>query len=52
MVHISDLAWNEEESASILKGLNKDDKIKVKILDIDKQKERVSLGIKQLTLNP
>ena len=43
---------DEEESASILKTLKKGDKIKVKILDIDKQKERISLSVKQLKKDP
>ena len=31
MVHISDLAWSEEKSASILKDLKKGNKINVKV---------------------
>lgn len=52
MVHISDLSWNENDNASILDSLNKGQKIKVKILEIDKQKERVSLSIKHLVNDP
>lgn len=52
MVHISDLSWNEEKNTSIINSLKKGDKIKVKILEIDKQKERVSLSIKHLEDDP
>ena len=52
MVHISDLSWDEKESNNILNSLKKGDKIKVKILEIDTLKERVSLGIKHLTDDP
>ena len=39
MVHISDLSWNEDDNLSILNSLKKGNKIKVIILEIDKQKE-------------
>ncbi|MDR0678621.1 MAG: 30S ribosomal protein S1 [Holosporaceae bacterium] len=51
MVHINDISWQkikEEEFAKYKKG----DVIKVKILEIDQEKERISLGIKQLTESP
>jgi len=51
MVHLSDLDWNlsGEEAA---KNYNKGDVVKVKVLDVDVEKERVSLGIKQLGTDP
>ena len=52
MVHISDLSWDEKESVNILNSIKKGDKIKVKILDINTSKERVSLSVKHLTKNP
>ncbi len=52
MVHISDLSWDEKECAEILKNFKKNDKVKVKILDINTDKERISLGIKHLTNDP
>jgi len=52
MVHISDLSWNEDENASILNTLQKGNTIKVNILEIDQQKERVSLSVKHLTSDP
>lgn len=47
MVHLSDVAWDGNEEA--LKSYKKGDQIKVKILDIDAEKERIALGVKQLT---
>lgn len=52
MVHVSDLSWNEQENQTILANFNKGDSVKVKILDINTEKERISLGIKQLEEDP
>ena len=52
MVHISDLSWDEKECESILKNFKKGEKLKVKILDINAEKERISLGIKHLENDP
>ena len=52
MVHISDLNWDEKECEKILAGYKKGDKVKVKILEINIDKERISLGIKQLSNDP
>ena len=52
MVHISDLSWVESECEKIIKDLKKGDKIKVKILDINVDKERISLGVKHLNNDP
>ena len=52
MIHISDLDWNEKECSKMLEKFKKGDKIKVKILDINVDKERISLGIKQLFNDP
>jgi len=51
MVHLSDLDWarpGEEVVADYKKG----DQVKVKVLDVDVEKERISLGIKQLSDDP
>ncbi|MFQ5765990.1 MAG: 30S ribosomal protein S1, partial [Rhodospirillales bacterium] len=51
MAHLSDLSWGksgEEALAEYKKG----DKVKTKVLDVDVEKERISLGIKQLTDDP
>ena len=52
MVHISDLSWDEKECEKIIQDMRKGDKVKVKILDINAEKERISLGIKQLNNDP
>ena len=52
MVHISDLSWDENECPKILENFKKGDSVKVKILDINTDKERISLGIKQLNSDP
>ena len=52
MVHVSDLDWNEKECQKILDNFKKGDKVKVKILEINVEKERISLGIKQLSSDP
>ncbi len=52
MVHVSDLDWDEKECPKILENFKKGDKVKVKILDISVEKERISLGIKQLANDP
>ena len=52
MVHVSDLSWDEKECEKILKNFKKGEKVKVKILDINVEKERISLGIKHLENDP
>ncbi len=52
MVHVSDLSWDEKECQKILDNFKKNDKVKVKILEINIEKERISLGIKQLESDP
>ena len=52
MIHVSDLSWSEEEAVKTLSEFKKGDKVKVKILDINIEKERISLGIKQLKSDP
>ncbi|HEV2363129.1 MAG TPA: 30S ribosomal protein S1 [Caulobacteraceae bacterium] len=51
MVHLSDIDWTtpgEEAMARYKKG----DLIKAKVLDVDVEKERISLGVKQLANDP
>ena len=51
MVHLSDLSWeiNGEEA---VKGFEKGQIITARIIDIDVEKERISLGVKQLSDDP
>jgi small subunit ribosomal protein S1 len=51
MVHLSDLDWQRSGEEAIA-GYQKGDMVKVKVLEIDVEKERVSLGIKQLAEDP
>ncbi len=51
MVHLSDLDWNKPGEEAV-KDYKKGDRVKVKVLDVDTDKERISLGIKQLTSDP
>ncbi len=51
MVHLSDLAWDKSGEEAI-KDYKKGDMIKAKVLDVDVVKERISLGVKQLTKDP
>ncbi len=52
MIHISDLDWDESKCLSILNNYKKGEEVSVKILDIDTDKERISLSIKHLVNNP
>ncbi len=50
LLHITDMSWNRLTHPSQLLKIG--DKIEVMVLEIDKEKERVSLGLKQRTENP
>ncbi len=47
MAHLSDLSW-DRPGEEVLAEYNKGDMVKAKILEVDTDKERISLGIKQL----
>jgi small subunit ribosomal protein S1 len=51
MIHVSDIDWNKSGEEA-LSGYAKGQVIKFKVLESDPEKERVSLGIKQLTADP
>jgi small subunit ribosomal protein S1 len=51
MVHLSDLSWSKPGEEAI-KDYAKGQMVRAKVLDIDVEKERVSLGIKQLDSDP
>src|SRR6516225_391421 len=51
MVHLSDLSWDKSGEQAIAE-YQKGQVVKAKVLDIDIEKERVSLGIKQLENDP
>ena len=50
MVHYKDISWSEKEED--LKKFKKKDIVKFKILEINQEKEKIRLGIKQLTADP
>src|SRR5690606_769734 len=48
MVHLSDLDWQKSGEVA-LDDYNRGDMVSAKVLDVDVEKERISLGIKQLS---
>jgi len=50
LLHISDMSWGHIKHPSEM--LNIGDKIKVKVLDFNKDNEKISLGLKQLVPHP
>ena len=51
LVHLSDISWNEPGETAI-RNFKKGDLVKATVLIIDAERERVSLGIKQLAQDP
>ena len=51
MVHLSDLDW-KRPGEQVIDEYNKGDMVKAQVLDVDVEKERISLGIKQLAGDP
>jgi small subunit ribosomal protein S1 len=51
MVHLSDLDWSRAGEEAI-NDYKKGDTVRVRVLDVDVEKERISLGIKQLASDP
>jgi len=51
MVHLTDISWDKPGEEAI-NDFKKGDMVRAKVLDIDIEKERVSLGIKQLNSDP
>jgi len=50
LIHLSDISWSDQEAA--LKNYKRGDEVESVILSIDVDKERISLGIKQLSEDP
>ncbi len=50
LLHITDMSWGRVSHPSEVVAI--DQEIEVKILSVDKEKERIALGLKQLTENP
>jgi small subunit ribosomal protein S1 len=51
MVHLSDLDWSRPGEQAI-EDYKKGDTVKAKVLDVDVEKERIAIGIKQLANDP
>ncbi len=51
MVHLSDLDW-KRPGEQVIEEFKKGDHVKAQVLDVDVEKERISLGIKQLEADP
>jgi small subunit ribosomal protein S1 len=51
MVHLSDLDW-KRPGEQVIEEYNKGDMVKAQVLDVDVEKERISLGVKQLAGDP
>ena len=51
MVHLSDLDW-KRPGEQVIDEYNKGDMVKAQVLDVDVEKERISLGVKQLHGDP
>jgi len=51
LVHLSDISWNETGEEAV-RNFKKGDEIETVILSIDPERERISLGIKQLENDP
>ncbi len=51
MVHLSDLDW-KRPGEQVIEEFKKGDKVQAVVLDVDVEKERISLGIKQLQGDP
>jgi small subunit ribosomal protein S1 len=51
MVHLSDLDWNRP-GEQVMEEYKKGDMVRAQVLDVDVEKERISLGIKQLEGDP
>src|SRR5579864_7222883 len=51
MVHLSDLDW-KRPGEQVIEEYKKGDKVKAQVLDVDVEKERISLGVKQLQGDP
>ena len=50
MIHLSDISWDKAGEEAV-KEYSKGQDVEAKIIDVDVEKERISLGIKQLTEN-
>ena len=49
LIHLADISWDKQSADQTVSNYSKGQELEVVILNIDAEKERISLGIKQLT---
>lgn len=52
LIHLSDVSWNEATAEEAIRKFQKGDELETVILSIDAERERISLGLKQLADDP
>lgn len=52
LIHLSDISWNEAEAEEMIRKYQKGDELTTIILTVDAERERISLGLKQLVNDP
>jgi small subunit ribosomal protein S1 len=52
LIHLSDISWNEATAEEAIRKHQKGDELETVILAIDAERERISLGLKQLANDP
>lgn len=52
LIHLSDISWNEPAAEEAIRKYQKGDELETVILAIDAERERISLGLKQLANDP
>ena len=51
LIHLSDLSWNEE-GEDVIRNFQKGDELEAIVLAVDSDRERISLGVKQVSGDP
>ncbi|MFQ3245831.1 MAG: small subunit ribosomal protein S1 [Arenicella sp.] len=51
LIHLSDLSWNEE-GEDVIRNFAKGDELEAVVLAVDSDRERISLGVKQVSGDP
>ena len=51
LIHLSDLSWNEE-GEDVIRNFQKGDELEAIVLAVDPDRERISLGVKQVSGDP
>ncbi len=49
LIHLADISWEKQSSDQLVSSYSKGQELEVSILNIDAEKERISLGLKQLS---